>query len=135
MLAHLDERPADEEVSRREALAAWQTNPEVDYLIGRKLSQKYRFAEGAACQRRALAFDAGYLPAKTQLSQDLLRLGLVDEGWRLAQEVYQQDGYNIVAHNLVTLQDELAKYRILRSRGSGSPDGSARSGPLWRAGC
>ena len=42
---------------------AWATNPEVDHLIGRKLSQKYRFAEGAAYQRRALALDSG-IPAR-----------------------------------------------------------------------
>lgn len=117
VLAHLENRPDSEAECRRAALAWWATNPEVDYLIGRKLSQKYRFAEGAACQRRALELDAAYLPAKIQLSQDLLRLGQVEEGWQLAQEVYQQDGYNIVAHNLVTLQDELAKYQVLRAEG------------------
>jgi len=49
------------------------TNPRVEYLIGLKLAQNYRFAEGAAHQRQALAFDEHYLPAKAQLAQDLLR--------------------------------------------------------------
>ena len=62
------------------ALAPWATNPEVDHLIGRKLSQKYRFAEGAEAQQRALALDPDYLPAKVQLCQDLLRLGEEDGG-------------------------------------------------------
>ena len=56
-------------------LAWWAVNPEVDHLIGRKLSQKYRFAEGAEYQRQALKSDPQYLPAKIQLAQDLLRLG------------------------------------------------------------
>ena len=47
----------------------------VDHLIGLKLSQKYRFAEGAAAQRRALEFEPAYLPAQRQLAEDLLRLG------------------------------------------------------------
>ena len=83
------------------ALAQWSTNPEVDHLIGRKLSQKYRFAEGAALQKQALGLDADYLPAKVQLCQDLLRLGEETEGWKLAAEIFSRDGYNVVAYNLV----------------------------------
>ena len=67
------------------------------HLIGLKLSQKYRFAEGAAHQRQALRFDPNYLPAKAQLAQDLLRLGEEAEGWRLAEEVHEQDGYDVDA--------------------------------------
>ena len=47
----------------------------VDHIIGEKLSSAYRFAEGAAYQRRSLEMDPQYLPARTQLAQDLLRLG------------------------------------------------------------
>ena len=48
VLAHLRGDRDGEAAARRSALAPWATNPEVDHLIGRKLSQKYRFAEGAA---------------------------------------------------------------------------------------
>jgi tetratricopeptide (TPR) repeat protein len=85
----------------------------VDHLIGLKLSQKYRFAEGAAHQRQALSGDAHYLPAKAQLAQDLLRLGQEAEGWRLAQEVHDQDGYDVAAYNLVTLHGTMGKYATL----------------------
>ena len=98
-------------------LAPWATNPEVDHLIGRKLSQKYRFAEGAAYQRRALELDPDYLPAKIQLCQDLLRLGEEAEGWKLADEIFAKDGYNVVAYNLVTLRDRLAGFRTLEDDG------------------
>ena len=54
ILAHLRNDPAGEAKARDNALKFWKTNPEVDHLIGAKLSQNYRFAEGAACQRRAL---------------------------------------------------------------------------------
>jgi len=117
VLAHLANDAKGEEKAHEQALAAWRTNPEVDHLIGRKISQKYRFAEGAAYQRAALALDAGYRPAKLQLSQDLLRLGEETEGWRLADEVLEQDAYNVVAFNLVTLRQELAKFRTLRDDG------------------
>ena len=102
---------------REKALKFWPTNPRVDYLIGRKLSQKYCFAEGAAFQRRALKFDSKYLPAKIQLAQDLLRLGDEQEGWTLANEVHTGDAYNIEAYNLSNLNDHLSKFTTLRTGG------------------
>jgi tetratricopeptide (TPR) repeat protein len=117
VLAHLRNQPADEEKFRQAALRFWPTNPRVDSTIGRKLSQKYRFAEGAQYQRRALEMDASYLPAKMQLSQDLLRLGQEEEGWRLADEISRADGYNVVAHNLMILQESLSKFQTLEEDG------------------
>jgi len=117
VIAHLQSTPAMEKQARERALAHWSTNPEVDHLIGKKLSQKYRFAEGAAYQRASLKYDNTYRPAKLQLSQDLLRLGDDEEGWRLADEVLERDAYNVVAFNISTLRKELAKFRTLRSDG------------------
>jgi tetratricopeptide (TPR) repeat protein len=115
VLAHLNADEQGERLWRSAALASWKTNPEVDHLIGRKLSQKYRFAEGADSQRRALGMDPGYLPAKVQLSQDLLRLGEEEEGWRLAQEVSQRDAYDVLAYNLMTLYDRVQSFRTLEA--------------------
>lgn len=117
VLAHLNNDADQEKQCREAALRWWTTNPEVDHLIGAKLSQKYRFAEGARCQRQALNFDANYLPAKIELAQDLLRLGDEDDGWPLADEVYDKDGYNVLAHNLVTLHDSLSQFRTLEEGG------------------
>ncbi len=64
-----------------------------------------------------MEFDADYRPAKLQLSQDLLRLGEEDEGWRLAEEVAEHDGYDVVAFNLTTLEDQLAKFRTIGGDG------------------
>jgi len=115
VLAHLLGDEAAEKKWRQAALKPWSNNPEVDYLIGRKLSQKYRFAEGAEHQRQAIAFDPNYLPAKFQLSQDLLRLGKDAEGWQLANEVYEQDGYNVAAHNLIVLQDSVKDFTTIET--------------------
>src|SRR5690606_3716897 len=95
------------------ALEGWKANPEVDFLIGSALSRKYRFAEGAAHQRLSLEFDENYWPARKQLAEDLLRLGKEDEGWRLADAAFQRDGYDVAMFNLVTLRDELEKFRTL----------------------
>ena len=115
VLDHLANRAAAAQLARSKGLTLWAENPRVDYLIGKKLSQKYRFAEGAAAQRQALAFDNNYLPAKAQLASDLLRLGEENEGWTLAQVVHEKDGYDVEAYNLVTLRDTLAKYASLEN--------------------
>jgi len=117
VLAYLEGDPKTGDVNRTCALTYWLKNPQVDHLIGRKLSQKYRFAEGAAYQRRALEFDPEYLPAKIQLAQDLLRLGLEDEGWTLADQVHSKDAYNIEAYNLANLRDNMARFRTLETDG------------------
>jgi tetratricopeptide (TPR) repeat protein len=117
VLAHLRGDSKGEESARRKAQARWESNPEVDNLIGRKLSEKYRFAEGAARQRMALAMDPDYQPAKIQLCQDLLRLGAEEEGWKLAAEIFGKDAYNVVAYNLTTLHDRLAGFRTIEADG------------------
>jgi tetratricopeptide (TPR) repeat protein len=117
VIAHLRNQPDKETQWRSQALRHWPTNPAVDHVIGKKLSQKYRFAEGEKYQRKALEFDPKYLPAKSQLAQDLLRLGREEEGLKVAEEVYNADGYNIFAHNLVTLQENLVKFRTLEADG------------------
>ncbi len=115
VLANLRADPKGEKAARTEASKFWSTNPLVPHLIGRKLSQKYRFAEGAALQREALKFDSDYLPAKGQLANDLLRLGDDTEGWKYAEEVQKADPYDVVAYNLVTLRDAIKGFSVLAS--------------------
>lgn len=113
VIAHLKNDSAGEKTARTRALTTWPKNPRVDFIIGQKLSQKYRFAEGAAYQRRAREFDPDFLPAAAQLASDLLRLGEDKEGWALAQKVHERDGYDVEAFNLVTLHDTMQKYAAL----------------------
>ena len=115
-LAHLRNDTNSESEARETGLKFWKTNPKVDHLIGKKLSQKYRFAEGSAFQRQALKFDSKYLPARIQLAQDLLRLGNEDEGWQLAEEVYQRDGYDVTAYNLVGLRETIGKFQTVTNQ-------------------
>lgn len=117
VIAHLYGDYEKEKQLRDVALTTWKNNPRVDHWIGRKLSQKYRFEEGAAYQRRALAIDPSYNAASFQLAQDLLRLGHDDVGWQLAEQVSKQDQYNVVAHNLITLHDRLKGFAILERDG------------------
>jgi tetratricopeptide (TPR) repeat protein len=113
ILAHIENDAEAEKRSREKALEIWKKNPEVDHFIGRKLSQKYRFAEGAERQRQALRFDRKFVPAKIQLAQDLLRLGEEKEGWELCHEAHKDDGYDVTAYNLVTLEETLKQFATL----------------------
>lgn len=113
VLAHLRNDAPGEQEARQKGLRFWPTNPRVDHLIGLKLSQKYRFAEGSAYQRRALTFDPEYLPAQMQLAEDLLRLGDHADGWKLAEAVHRKDAYDVTAYNLVTLQGTMRKFQTL----------------------
>lgn len=115
VIAHLRADEKAEQAAIALALQPWSTNPGVPHLIGRKLSQKYRFAEGATLQERALTFDPNFVQAKIQLAQDLLRLGRSEEGWKLAEAVHQADPYDVVAYNLTNLRDVMAKFRLLKS--------------------
>ena len=116
-IAHLKGDYKKEGECRATALAKWKVNPAVDHLMGKKLSQHYRFTEGVAYQRRALKLDPGYMPAKFQLAQDLLRVGKDDEGWSIVDQVGVADKYNVVAFNLKTLQERLSKFTTLESDG------------------
>lgn len=116
-IAHLRGNYKAEGEARREALKHWTLNPEVDYLIGKTLSEHYRFTEGVQYQRRSLRMDSDFLPAKFQLAQDLLRTGNEDEGWELVNLVSTRDKYNVVAFNLRTLKDRLEEFATLESDG------------------
>jgi tetratricopeptide (TPR) repeat protein len=113
VLAFLRNDPDGAKKDRADALQFWRANPEVDYLIGQKLARKYRFEEAAAEQKLALEFDPAYLPARRELAEDLLRLGRDTEGWELVQDAHAQDGYDVTLYNLISLHDQMSKYRTL----------------------
>jgi tetratricopeptide (TPR) repeat protein len=116
-IAHVLGDYVQEGVARRKALEPWNLNPEVDHTIGRHLSLHYRFQEGVEYQRRALAMDFKYGPARAQLAQDLLRLGDTEEGWSLVDGIRQSDPYDVSIYNLKQLQSKLAKFTELEIPG------------------
>ncbi|WP_417383730.1 peptidase MA family metallohydrolase [Gimesia sp.] len=113
VIAHFEHRPHEETACYWEALSHHDQNPKVDYQIGKALSEHYRFSEGAAYQRLALQKDAKFIPARIQLAQDELRLGLEVSGWEHALLAHQQDGYDTTTFNLLELKDQLASFKTL----------------------
>ncbi len=116
-IEHLRGNYRQEGECRSKALATWAQNPEVDYLVGKVLSQHYRFEESVKYQRRALRLSPTFTAAKFQLAQDLLRVGLDDEGWTIVDQVADADKYNVVAFNLKTLQERLSQFATLQEDG------------------
>jgi tetratricopeptide (TPR) repeat protein len=116
-IAHLQGNYADEGNFRSNALSVRKLNPQVDHRIGKHLSMHYRFAEGAQYQQRALAMDKDFHNAKTQLAQDLLRLGREQEGWEMVQSARQADPYHVTTYNLQILKSELEKYTSIEVPG------------------
>lgn len=114
VIAHLTSDLRGEVAFRDKALSHWGNNPRIDHLIGRKLSQHYRFREGAAYQRRALTLKPDFAPAQRQLADDLLRLGDEAEGWKVAHAAYDTDSYNVATYNLLELHDELQTFTTLQ---------------------
>ncbi len=107
--------PASFKAARDQALVSWKDNPEVDHLIGRVLSRKYRFREAADSQLRAIKCDPTFLPAKLQLALDYLSLGEEEKTWPLVKEVSEADQYNVLAYNLEILEKEIASFDSIKS--------------------
>ncbi len=116
-IAHLQGRFEESGKARSRGLQAWPLNPEVDYTIGRKLSEHYRFAEAVRYLERALTMDPNFVAAKSQLAQDLLRLGDTERGWRLIEEARQRDPYDVSVFNLKQLEEELRKFSSIEAPG------------------
>ena len=116
-IAHLQGRYEAEGESRHKALVPWALNPEVDFVIGKQLSMHYRFTESVEYQNRALRMDAEYIPARTQLAQDLLRLGQTDKGWDIVDAVRKKDPYDVTIFNLRQLKSELEKFATIEAPG------------------
>ena len=114
-IAYLQDERAKGVEARTMALNPWAGNPEVDFVIGEKISQNRRFNEGAAFLRQALEANPNHLGAKKALGQNLLRLGKEQEGWALIKEVQAKDKFDVETYNLMLLHDELEKFVTLES--------------------
>jgi len=116
-ISHLQGAYGDEGIFRSRALDFRKLNPIVDHKIGKHLSLHYRFSEGAQYQQRALSMDSKFHPARTQLAQDLLRLGREQEGWEMVALARQADPFHVTSYNLQILKGELEKYTTIEVPG------------------
>jgi tetratricopeptide (TPR) repeat protein len=108
-----DEHRAMEAVQRQ----AVDFNPyasEVFRVAGRVASRHYRFEQGQAFQRRALALDAEDHAARLYLAFDLLRLGEDDAARAELETVFAANAYSVQAYNLLGVADALRQFKTVR---------------------
>ena len=117
VIAHLRGNYEAEGEHRRKALQPWRLNPQVDYVIGTKLSRHYRFDEAIVALRRALQMAPSDHKVAFALAQDLLRTGRTEEGWAILAAVRAADEYNVVAFNLSQLKERLDAYATIEAPG------------------
>jgi len=117
VIAGLTGKPDEAESHRSRALIFWPRNPGVDQLIGRKLTQQYRFEEGIKHLEMARARDFRDPTIQLDLGMAKLRYGLESEGWELIERVREADPYNLTAYNLMELRDRIESFVVLREEG------------------
>ncbi|MBN4046829.1 tetratricopeptide repeat protein [bacterium AH-315-P07] len=81
--------------------------------LGRFASRHYRFTDGAAFQRAALALDPTNQTARELYSLDLLRLGHEEEGRVQLERVFEENPYSVMAYNLLEMMDTLAEFAVV----------------------
>ena len=104
------------EASLAQAYRAWDENPHVPFAIAERLSRKRRFEESVSFCRTAKKFAPNHLPARILLAQDLLRLGRGDEAWPMVEKLQEEDEYNVVLYNLISLHDRLQGFHTATNK-------------------
>jgi hypothetical protein len=88
---------------------------EIDHLIGRELPRT--IASPVDVSAAALGLDAAYHHAVAACPR-LAAARRRDNGWQLAAVVFDQNNYDVVAHNLATLRDRLTRFTSLEGLAS-----------------
>jgi len=102
---------------RETALKDWPDNPAVDHLIGRKLTQHYRFQEGIDHLQEAQLVDRYDATITLDLGMALLRYARDEAGWEAIESVREADPYNLIAYNLMELRDRIETFITLEREG------------------
>ncbi len=105
--------PESVERIQQEVLAFNPETSEPYRTAGRIASRQYRFQEGAAFQKAALAVDPNDYEARALYTLDLLRLGQEDIGTAELEAAFESDPFNVQLYNLITLMDTLKKFTTI----------------------
>ena len=96
------------------AIARNPSDPRPLHLLGKKLSQHYRFRQrGRRTNKRRSTKRPASCRRSCNWRKTYCDLGREEEGWLLAEEVHAADEYDVDAYNLATLRDALAKFTSL----------------------
>ena len=114
-LAALEERMDDfaEYQARVEAFSPG--NAELLGIVAKAFGDDYRFAEAVEYARAAIELDPEYWEGYTLLGSNLIRLGEEDEGKRYLEIGFDNDPFNVMASNMLTLFDSLEDFETRES--------------------
>lgn len=113
--AILEERSAEFNDYRQRVEAFSPDNPEFLGDIADTFGNNYRFKEAVEYARAAIAADPEYWQGYTILGSNLIRLGEEEEG-RVNLEIgFDNDPFNVLTSNMLTVFDTLDTYRVLES--------------------
>ncbi|GJM14497.1 MAG: hypothetical protein DHS20C12_29000 [Pseudohongiella sp.] len=113
--AAMEERQEDFDQFRARVEAFSPNNPIFLTDIADTLGKNYRFDEAVAMARAAIAADSEHWQAYTILGSNLIRLGEEDEGKANLEIGFDNDPFNVMTSNMLTVFDTLATYETLES--------------------
>ncbi len=113
--AALEERMDDYEDYRQQVEAFSPNNPEFLGDVADAFGNNYRFTEAVEYARAAIAADPEYWQGYTLLGSNLIRLGEEEEGRANLEIGFENDPFNVMTSNMLTVFDELETYATVES--------------------
>jgi cellulose synthase operon protein C len=90
-------------------------NPQFLGDVADTFGKNYRFTEAVEFARAAIESDPEYWQGYTVLGGNLIRLGEEEEGKRNLEIGFENDPFNVMTSNMLTVFDTLATYETLES--------------------
>lgn len=113
--AALEERMADYDGYYQQVEAFSPGNPEFLGDVADAFGNNYRFTEAVEYARASIAADPEYWQGYTLLGSNLIRLGEEEEGKANLEIGFENDPFNVMTSNMLTVFDELETYETLES--------------------
>ncbi len=113
--AAMEERMADYAAHAAQVEAFSPANPVFLADIAEHFGGNYRFAEAVEYARAAIGADPRYWRGYTLLGSNLIRLGAEEEGRANLEIGFENDPFNVLSSNLLTVFDTLEEYAALES--------------------
>ena len=113
--AAMEERMADYALHAARVETFSPGNPVFLADVADHFGSNYRFSEAVEYARAAIAVDPGYWRGYTLLGSNLIRLGEEAEGRANLEIGFENDPFNVLSSNLLTVFDTLEEYATLES--------------------
>ncbi len=113
--AAMEERMTDFELHAAQVEAFSPANPVFPADVAEHFGNNYRFSEAVEFARASIEADPQYWRGYTLLGSNLIRLGEEEEGRANLEIGFENDPFNVLSSNLLTVFDTLEEYATLES--------------------